>query len=122
MCSRGEGRPAGGDDVDGEKTDDAPAARAPVEYTRRVSPTPNEEQYHAWTARLSEIAFVTYGEIRRFLFSQPFISVNRTAFIRDYAPDGPGVATEEPMGGRSAEKSRCPAVFLKDRRAQTERG
>lgn len=56
--------------------------------------TPNDEQYHAWAARLIELGIPNSGEIDRFWFrSLYFREPNGVLF--EIATDGPGFAVDE---------------------------
>jgi glyoxalase family protein len=56
--------------------------------------TPNEEEYHAWTARLRELGVQNSGEIDRYYFrSLYFREPNGVLF--EIATDGPGFAVDE---------------------------
>jgi glyoxalase family protein len=56
--------------------------------------TPNEEEYHAWTARLNTFRVPNSGEIDRFYFrSLYFREPNGVLF--EIATDGPGFAVDE---------------------------
>jgi glyoxalase family protein len=81
--------------------------------------TPNEEQYHAWTARLSEIGVRHSGEIDRFYFRSLYFR-EPNGILFEIATDGPGFATDEPME-TLGEKLALPP-FLEGRRAQIEAG
>jgi glyoxalase family protein len=81
--------------------------------------TPNEEQYHAWTARLSEIGVRHSGEIDRFYFRSLYFR-EPNGILFEIATDGPGFATDEPME-TLGEKLALPP-FLEPRRAQIEAG
>jgi glyoxalase family protein len=81
--------------------------------------TPNEEQYHAWTARLNEIGVRHSGEIDRFYFRSLYFR-EPNGILFEIATDGPGFATDEPME-TLGEKLALPP-FLEGRRAQIEAG
>jgi glyoxalase family protein len=81
--------------------------------------TPNEEQYHAWTARLSEIGIRHSGEIDRFYFRSLYFR-EPNGILFEIATDGPGFATDEPTE-TLGEKLALPP-FLEERRAQIEAG
>jgi glyoxalase family protein len=56
--------------------------------------TPNEEEYHGWTARLRESGVRSSGEIDRYYFrSLYFREPNGVLF--EIATDGPGFAVDE---------------------------
>jgi len=81
--------------------------------------TPNDEQYHAWTQRLSELDIRHSGEIDRFYFRSLYFR-EPNGILFEIATDGPGFATDEPME-TLGEKLALPP-FLEPRRAQIEAG
>ena len=81
--------------------------------------TPDDVQYHAWTARLNEIGVRNSGEIDRFYFRSLYFR-EPNGILFEIATDGPGFATDEPME-TLGEKLALPP-FLEDRRAQIEAG
>jgi glyoxalase family protein len=81
--------------------------------------TPDEAQYHAWTARLNEMRIRNSGEVDRFYFrSLYFREPNGVLF--EIATDGPGFASDEPMD-KLGESLALPP-FLEPRRAAIEAG
>jgi glyoxalase family protein len=77
--------------------------------------TPNEEQYHEWTERLSQFGIHSSGEIDRYYFrSLYFREPNGVLF--EIATDGPGFGVDENME-TLGEKTILPP-FLEDRREQ----
>jgi glyoxalase family protein len=80
--------------------------------------TPNEEQYHAWTARLAEFGIHSSGEIDRFYFRSLYFR-EPNGILFEIATDGPGFATDEPM--EKLEKLALPP-FLEPRRKEIESG
>jgi glyoxalase family protein len=81
--------------------------------------TPNEEQYHAWTRRLTELRVRNSGEIDRFYFRSLYFR-EPNGILFEIATDGPGFATDEPMA-TLGEKLALPP-FLEGRRAAIEAG
>jgi glyoxalase family protein len=81
--------------------------------------TPDEAQYHAWTARLNELGIRNSGEIDRFYFRSLYFR-EPNGILFEIATDGPGFATDEPMEALG-EKLALPP-FLEPRRAQIEAG
>jgi glyoxalase family protein len=81
--------------------------------------TPDEAQYHAWTARLNELGIRNSGEIDRFYFRSLYFR-EPNGILFEIATDGPGFATDEPMEALG-EKLALPP-FLEPRRVQIEAG
>jgi glyoxalase family protein len=81
--------------------------------------TPDEAQYHAWTARLNELGIRNSGEIDRFYFRSLYFR-EPNGILFEIATDGPGFATDETMEALG-EKLALPP-FLEPRRAQIEAG
>jgi glyoxalase family protein len=81
--------------------------------------TPDEAQYHAWTARLNELGVPNSGEIDRFYFRSLYFR-EPNGILFEIATDGPGFATDEPME-TLGEKLALPP-FLEGRRAEIEAG
>jgi glyoxalase family protein len=81
--------------------------------------TPDETQYHAWTARLTELGIRNSGEIDRFYFRSLYFR-EPNGILFEIATDGPGFATDEPME-TLGEKLALPP-FLESRRAAIEAG
>jgi glyoxalase family protein len=81
--------------------------------------TPDEEQYHAWTRRLTELRVPNSGEIDRFYFRSLYFR-EPNGILFEIATDGPGFATDEPMA-TLGEKLALPP-FLEGRRAAIEAG
>jgi glyoxalase family protein len=81
--------------------------------------TPDETQYHAWTARLTELRVPNSGEIDRFYFRSLYFR-EPNGILFEIATDGPGFASDEPMD-RLGEKLALPP-FLEPRRVQIEAG
>ena len=59
--------------------------------------TPDETQYHAWTQRLNELRVPNSGEVDRFYFRSLYFR-EPSGILFEIATDGPGFATDEPMG------------------------
>ena len=81
--------------------------------------TPDEAQYHAWTARLNELDIRNSGEIDRFYFRSLYFR-EPNGILFEIATDGPGFASDEPME-TLGEKLALPP-FLESRRAAIEAG
>jgi len=81
--------------------------------------TPDETQYHAWTARLRELGIPNSGEVDRFYFRSLYFR-EPNGILFEIATDGPGFATDEPME-TLGEKLALPP-FLEPRRAAIEAG
>jgi glyoxalase family protein len=81
--------------------------------------TPDEAQYHAWTARLNASGIRNSGEIDRFYFRSLYFR-EPNGILFEIATDGPGFATDEPTEALG-EKLALPP-FLEPRRAQIEAG
>jgi glyoxalase family protein len=81
--------------------------------------TPDEAQYHAWTARLRELGIPNSGEVDRFYFRSLYFR-EPNGILFEIATDGPGFATDEPME-TLGEKLALPP-FLEPRRAEIEAG
>ncbi|MGL4558406.1 MAG: VOC family protein, partial [Afipia sp.] len=114
----GEGGPAAELHVLEQK--DLPASRQGAGGVHHVAfRTPDEEQYHAWTARLSEFGIHSSGEIDRFYFRSLYFR-EPNGILFEIATDGPGFATDEPME-KLGEKLALPP-FLESRRREIEAG
>jgi glyoxalase family protein len=81
--------------------------------------TPDEAQYHAWTARLNELRIPNSGEVDRFYFRSLYFR-EPNGILFEIATDGPGFASDEPMD-KLGESLALPP-FLEPRRAQIEAG
>jgi glyoxalase family protein len=81
--------------------------------------TPDEQQYHAWTRRLTELRIPNSGEIDRFYFRSLYFR-EPNGILFEIATDGPGFATDESLE-KLGEKLALPP-FLEPRRAQIEAG
>ena len=81
--------------------------------------TPDEAQYHAWTARLNELGVRNSGEIDRFYFRSLYFR-EPNGILFEIATDGPGFATDEPMETLGERLALPP--FLEARRAEIEAG
>src|SRR5258708_16617510 len=114
----GEGGPAAELHVIEQK--DLPMARQGAGGVHHVAfRTPDEQQYHAWTQRLSELGIHNSGEIDRFYFRSLYFR-EPNGILFEIATDGPGFATDEPME-TLGEKLALPP-FLESRRAAIEAG
>ena len=81
--------------------------------------TPDDAQYHAWTARLDELGVPNSGEVDRFYFRSLYFR-EPGGILFEIATDGPGFATDEPMA-TLGEKLALPP-FLEPQRAAIEAG
>src|ERR1700687_4195963 len=81
--------------------------------------TPDEVQYHAWTARLNEFGIRNSGKIDRFYFRSLYFR-EPNGILFEIATDGPGFATDEPLETLGEKLSLPP--FLEPRRAEIEAG
>lgn len=118
VFAMGEGGPAAELHVIEQK--DLPMARQGAGGVHHVAfRTPDEEQYHAWTKRLTDIGIRNSGEIDRFYFRSLYFR-EPNGILFEIATDGPGFATDEPME-TLGEKLALPP-FLEPRRAAIEAG
>ena len=118
VFAMGEGGPAAELHVIEQK--DLPVARQGAGGVHHVAfRTPDEEQYHAWTKRLTDIGIGNSGEIDRFYFRSLYFR-EPNGILFEIATDGPGFATDEPME-TLGEKLALPP-FLESRRAAIEAG
>lgn len=118
VFAMGEGGPAAELHVVEEK-DLAPARQGAGAVHHVAFRTPDEEQYHAWAKRLTELGIPNSGEIDRFYFRSLYFR-EPNGILFEIATDGPGFATDEPMA-RLGEKLALPP-FLEPRRAEIEKG
>jgi glyoxalase family protein len=81
--------------------------------------TPNDDEYHGWTRRLTDIGVPHSGEVDRFYFRSLYFR-EPNGILFEIATDGPGFATDEPME-TLGEKLALPP-FLEPRRAAIEAG
>jgi glyoxalase family protein len=99
---------------------DLPLARQGAGGVHHVAfRTPDITQYHAWTARLTELGIRNSGEIDRFYFQSLYFR-EPNGILFEIATDGPGFATDEPME-TLGEKLALPP-FLESRRVAIEAG
>jgi glyoxalase family protein len=118
VFAMGEGGPAA--ELHVIESRNSPMARQGAGGVHHVAfRTPNDEQYHAWTQRLSELGIRNSGEIDRFYFRSLYFR-EPNGILFEIATDGPGFATDEPME-TLGEKLALPP-FLEPRRAQIEAG
>lgn len=114
----GEGGPAAELHVIAQK--DLPDARQGAGGVHHVAfRTPDETQYHAWTARLNEFGIHNSGEVDRFYFRSLYFR-EPNGILFEIATDGPGFHADEPMESLG-EKLALPP-FLEPRRAEIEAG
>ncbi len=81
--------------------------------------TPDETQYHAWTARLNELRIRNSGEVDRFYFRSLYFR-EPNGILFEIATDGPGFTSDETMD-KLGESLALPP-FLEPRRAAIEAG
>jgi glyoxalase family protein len=118
VFAMGEGGPAA--ELHAVERKELPMARQGAGGVHHVAfRTPNEEQYHAWTRRLTELRIPNSGEIDRFYFRSLYFR-EPNGILFEIATDGPGFATDEPMD-KLGEKLALPP-FLEPRRAKIEAG
>jgi glyoxalase family protein len=118
VFAMGEGGPAAELHVIEDRT--SPHAQPGAGSVHHVAfRTPDETQYHAWTARLNELRVPNSGEIDRFYFRSLYFR-EPNGILFEIATDGPGFATDEPME-TLGEKLALPP-FLEPRRAEIEAG
>jgi glyoxalase family protein len=118
VFAMGEGGPAAELHVLEDK--DAAVARQGAGGVHHVAfRTPDEAQYHAWTARLNQLGVPNSGEIDRFYFRSLYFR-EPNGILFEIATDGPGFATDEPME-TLGEKLALPP-FLEGRRKEIEAG
>src|SRR5664279_1089717 len=114
----GEGGPAAELHILEDK--DSAAARQGAGGVHHVAfRTPDEAQYHGWTARLNQLGVPNSGEIDRFYFRSLYFR-EPNGILFEIATDGPGFATDEPME-TLGEKLALPP-FLEGRRKEIEKG
>jgi glyoxalase family protein len=77
--------------------------------------TPNEETYHAWTARLTSLGVPHSGEIDRFYFRSLYFR-EPGGILFEIATDGPGFAVDEDVRALGYEVALPP--FLEGRRTE----
>jgi glyoxalase family protein len=118
VFAMGEGGPAA--ELHVVEGKDLPHARQGAGGVHHVAfRTPDEAQYHAWTARLNELRIQNSGEVDRFYFRSLYFR-EPNGILFEIATDGPGFASDEPMD-KLGEKLALPP-FLEPRRAQIEAG
>jgi glyoxalase family protein len=118
VFAMGEGGPAA--ELHVIELKDLPPARQGAGAVHHVAfRTPDEEQYHAWARRLSELGIPNSGEIDRFYFRSLYFR-EPNGILFEIATDGPGFATDEPMA-TLGEKLALPP-FLEPKRAEIEKG
>jgi glyoxalase family protein len=81
--------------------------------------TPNEEEYHAWARRLTELRIPNSGEVDRFWFRSLYFR-EPNGILFEIATDGPGFAVDEDPAALG-EKVVLPP-FLESHRAEIVRG
>lgn len=81
--------------------------------------TPDPEQLHAWTARLTAAGMRNSGEVERYYFRSLYFR-EPGGVLFEIATDGPGFAVDEPLEALGERLSLPP--FLEGRRAAIEAG
>jgi glyoxalase family protein len=81
--------------------------------------TPDDAQYDAWAARLSELRIPNSGKVDRYYFRSLYFR-EPNGILFEIATDGPGFATDEPMD-KLGERLALPP-FLEARRKEIEAG
>jgi len=81
--------------------------------------TPNDEAYGQWAARLERMGMPTSGPVDRYYFRSLYFR-EPNGILFEIATDGPGFATDEPLGSLG-EKLALPP-FLEPRRREIESG
>jgi glyoxalase family protein len=81
--------------------------------------TPDEEQYHAWTARLDELGISNSGEIDRFYFRSLYFR-EPNGILFEIATDGPGFDVDEDPATLGEALALPP--FLEPHRQRIEAG
>jgi glyoxalase family protein len=118
VFAMGEGGPAA--ELHVIESRDAAVARQGAGGVHHVAfRTPDEAQYHAWTARLNELGVPNSGEIDRFYFRSLYFR-EPNGILFEIATDGPGFATDEPMETLGERLALPP--FLEGRRKEIEAG
>jgi glyoxalase family protein len=77
--------------------------------------TPTEEQYHAWTERLTSFGVGNSGEIDRYYFRSLYFR-EPNGILFEIATDGPGFAVDEDPATLGDHVALPP--FLEPRRAE----
>jgi glyoxalase family protein len=77
----------------------------------------DEDSYHGWTRRLTELRIPNSGEVDRYYFRSLYFR-EPNSILFELATDGPGFATDEPLSELGQRLSLPP--FLEGRRAQIE--
>ena len=99
---------------------DLPMARQGAGAVHHVAfRTPDMDEYHAWTERLTALKIPFSGEVNRFYFHSLYFR-EPNGILFEIATDGPGFDADEPMESLGEKLSLPP--FLEGRRAQIEAG
>jgi len=97
---------------------DLPVARQGAGGVHHVAfRVPTEDEYHAWTDRLSTLGIGHSGEIDRYYFRSLYFR-EPNGILFELATDGPGFTTDEPMETLGQKLALPP--FLESRRAEIE--
>jgi glyoxalase family protein len=81
--------------------------------------TPDDSQYLRWAERLERMGMPTSGPVDRFYFRSLYFR-EPGGILFEIATDGPGFATDEPLGSLGERLALPP--FLEARRAEIEAG
>lgn len=81
--------------------------------------TPNAEQLHEWTRRLSDAGLRSSGEVERYYFRSLYFR-EPGGILFEIATDGPGFSVDEPL--ETLGKSLSLPPFLEGQRASIEAG
>jgi glyoxalase family protein len=81
--------------------------------------TPNDEEYEAWSQRLSRMGMPTSGPVDRFYFRSLYFR-EPNGILFEIATDGPGFATDEPAASMGSRLALPP--FLEPQRKEIEAG
>ncbi|HXQ82238.1 MAG TPA: ring-cleaving dioxygenase [Opitutaceae bacterium] len=81
--------------------------------------TPNDQEYTGWAERLVKMGMPTSGPMDRFYFRSLYFR-EPNGILFEIATDGPGFATDEPLGSLGERLALPP--FLEHRRREIEAG
>lgn len=99
---------------------DLPTARQGAGAVHHVAfRTPNVEELHAWTGRLTDAGLRSSGEVERYYFRSLYFR-EPGGNLFEIATDGPGFAVDEPLETLGESLSLPP--FLENKRAAIEAG
>src|SRR5208283_1540502 len=81
--------------------------------------TPNDGEYDRWAERLERMGMPTSGPVDRYYFRSLYFR-EPNGILFEIATDGPGFATDEPLGSLGERLALPP--FLEARRSEIEAG